>query len=122
MRIFKTKLFEKWARKESIKDEALRKAVTEIATGLCEASLGGHLYKKRVPLAGKGKRGGYRTILAFKHTSNSFFIYGFAKNSQSNICENEEKALKAYAKLLINYSDQEISDALASQALYEVKS
>jgi hypothetical protein len=66
MRIFTTKWFMQWAAKEGLTDEALRTAVAEMEQGLIDASLGGHVYKKRVGVQGRGKRGGVRTLLAFK--------------------------------------------------------
>jgi hypothetical protein len=41
----------------------LRVAVEETAAGLIDADLGGRVYKKRVPLPGRGKRGGARTLI-----------------------------------------------------------
>ena len=64
MRIFKDRLFNKWAYKEGVTDKVLRVAVTEMEEGLIDADLGGHVYKKRVALHGRGKRGGARTLLA----------------------------------------------------------
>lgn len=52
MRIFKNKVFNKWAAKEGLDDNALRSAVDEMARGLIDADLGGHVVKKRVALAG----------------------------------------------------------------------
>ena len=48
MRIFKNKLFDKWAHKEGITDKMLRVDVAEMEDGLIDADLGGHVYKKRV--------------------------------------------------------------------------
>ena len=53
-------------RKSGLSDDALSAAVSEMASGLVDADLGGYLVKKRVPLPGKGKRGGARTIVATK--------------------------------------------------------
>jgi hypothetical protein len=36
------------------------KAIAEMAAGLIDADLGGSVYKKRVPLPGRGKSGGAR--------------------------------------------------------------
>ena len=79
MRIFKTKLFHQWASKEGLNDAALCRAVDEIERGLIDANLGGRVFKKRVAIQGRGKSGGLRTLLAFKHEDKAFFIYGFAK-------------------------------------------
>lgn len=62
MRIFKNKWFERWARKEGVLDESLLNVAAEIFTGKVDADLGGYLFKKRLPLKGMGKSGGYRVI------------------------------------------------------------
>ncbi|STX52141.1 Uncharacterized protein conserved in bacteria [Legionella busanensis] len=62
--------------------------------GLFDANLGGNVYKKRIPLDNKGKRGGARTIVAFRFNNKAFFIYSFAKNKKANITDKELKALK----------------------------
>ena len=66
MRIFKNKAFTKWAEKEGLSDDALQIAVDEMERGLIDADLGGHVVKKRVAVGGRGKRGGVRTLLAYK--------------------------------------------------------
>ena len=77
MRIYKNKAFHKWATKEGLNNKALLEAVTEIEKGLIDANLGGHLYKQRVAVGGKGKSGGVRILLAYKPADKVFFIYGF---------------------------------------------
>jgi hypothetical protein len=57
MRIFKTRLFTKWSKKEKISDDLLRQSVYEMEQGLVDANLGGHVFKKRLPIKGQGKRG-----------------------------------------------------------------
>ncbi len=39
--------------------------VEEMVKGLIDADLGGHVYKKRIALPGKGKSGSVRTLLRF---------------------------------------------------------
>jgi hypothetical protein len=121
MRIFTTKWFTKWAAKEGLTDEALRTAVAEMEQGLIDASLGGHVYKKRVGVQGRGKRGGVRTLLAFKADDKAFFIYGFAKNQRDNIGNQELKALKRLAAELLAYRDQAMKKALKAGELREVE-
>jgi Uncharacterized protein conserved in bacteria len=41
--------------------------------------------KKRVPVAGRGKRGGARTIVATNFGDRWFFLFGFEKNERANI-------------------------------------
>ena len=85
MVIFKHRRFQQWAKTESLTDEALKKAIDEIESGLHDGSLGGSLYKKRVAMPNQGKRGSYRTLIAFQHGERAFFLYGFAKNVKANI-------------------------------------
>lgn len=66
MRIFKTKWFIRFARKQGIKDSKLIKAIEEIEEGLNNGDLGGGLMKKRVARTGEGKSGSYRTILVYR--------------------------------------------------------
>jgi hypothetical protein len=121
MRILKTKWFAHWAEKEGLSSQALSAAVVEMNQGLVDASLGGNVFKKRVAIGGRGKSGGVRTLLAFKLNDIAFFIYGFAKNQQSNITVKELKALKLLAAKLLSYGKHDIAKAISEHELYEVK-
>ena len=84
MMILKLKSLHRWARSEGISDASLKKAVSEIARGLVDADLGSGLFKKRVARQGEGKRGGFRTMLAFRRDDRSIFILGYPKNEKDN--------------------------------------
>lgn len=114
MRVFKGVDFNDWANDNQISDKSLIKALDEIAGGLVDANLGGGLLKKRVALDGRGKRGGARTILAFRIGERAFFIYAFAKNKKSDLTPKETKALKLLAKTYFALPDKEL-DALVRQ-------
>jgi hypothetical protein len=122
MRIFKNKVFNKWAAKEGLDDESLRTAVDEMEHGLIDADLGGQVVKKRVALAGRGKSGGARTLIAYQVGEKAFFVYGFAKNARANINAKELEALKAYAAVLLSYSEKDLDKAVKAGVLYEVES
>jgi hypothetical protein len=122
MRVFKNKVFSKWAAKEGLDDAALLAAVEEMECGLIDADLGGHVVKKRVAIGGRGKSGGARTLLAYKIGNKAFFVYGFAKNARANISAEELKALKHLAKELLGYSEKALAAAIKHGALIEVKS
>jgi len=77
--------------------------------------------KKRAAIQGQGKRGGLRTIIAFKVDDKSFFMFGFAKNQKDNIDKKELKALKLMAKDLLNYLDKQLKQAIKANELIEVK-
>lgn len=120
MRVFKTKTFIRWARREGVTDDLICKAVKEVETGLIDADLGSCLYKKRIGLKGQGKRGGARTLLANQIKNKIFFIYGFMKNEKENINQAELKALKLLAMNLLAYTDAELQEAINNGELKEV--
>lgn len=121
MRIFKAKPFSRWAEKEGLSDDDLLRAVREIRLGLIDADLGGHVIKQRVALPGRGKRGGVRTLVVYQAERRAFFVYGFAKNSRSNVRADELRALKRYALELLSYRESALSQALAAGVLIEVQ-
>lgn len=79
-RIFKTKTFDRWAKK-LLPEEVLCRAAREIEQGIYEADLGSGICKKRVAIAGKGKSGGTRTLVAKQHVSAIFFLIGREKSA-----------------------------------------
>ena len=121
MRIFKTKLFDRWARNEGLNDIILLGAVDEIALGLVDAKLGGFVLKKRIALPGKGKRGGTRTLLAYQRGNKAIFIYGFTKSERANINTKELTVLKLLAGELLGYSNQKLEKAIRANELIEIK-
>lgn len=55
IRIFRTKTFSRWMRKNNLSDDELRQAVTEMEAGLIDADLGGGVFKKRLATQTQGK-------------------------------------------------------------------
>jgi hypothetical protein len=65
-------------------------------------SLGGGLRKVRVPRAGGGKSGGYRTIHVFGGTHMPLFLLTvFAKNEKDNLSAKEQADLVETSKRII---------------------
>jgi hypothetical protein len=121
MKIFKHHIFQQWMHAEGLTDETLRKAINEIEKGLYETNLGSGLYKKRIAREGQGKRGSYRTLIAFKQAEKAFFIYGFAKNIRDNISTREKKLYRRLAKDLLSLNAGTLQKMLANHKLFEVK-
>lgn len=119
-RIFKTKSFARWMRKSSVSDAALVRAVDEMVAGLFDADLGGGIFKKRLPVAGKGKRGGARTILATNRADRWFFLFGFNKSERSNITQQELDIARTIAEVLLTSSDAYIQELPQSGQWLEV--
>lgn len=120
MKLYKLRLFAKWAKKEGISDLVLKQAIVEIEQGLYDASLGSMLFKKRISRKGQGRRGGFRTLLAFKRNDRVFFLYGFAKNVQENISSKDEESLKKLASHYLNVSQTIMDKALKLGELEEI--
>lgn len=107
-------------RKAGLPREALCRAVSEMEDGLIDAELGGGIVKKRVPLPGRGKSGGARTLLATNKGSLWFFVFGFEKNERANVSPRELEALKALAADLLKLSAAELDSLVGSEALKEI--
>lgn len=120
MAVYKTKWFDRWARKEGLADANLCAAVREMASGLIDADLGGGLVKKRVARPGQGKSGGFRTLVATNRGNRWAFVFGFPKNERSNIDKDEAEALKKLAAHLLSLTPQAVGKAQRAGELIEV--
>jgi hypothetical protein len=121
MQKLKTKEFEKWALTQQIPKNELGTALTEVVAGNFDASLGGHIYKKRIRFKGKGKSGSGRTIVCYKKGKIVIFIHGFAKNEKSNLTKKELIAFKAFSNILLAMTPEEIKTAIKDGIFIEVK-
>ena len=63
MRIFKSRWFQRFAKKEGIADAALQEAADRADKGQIDADLGGEVIKQRIARRGQGRSSGYRTII-----------------------------------------------------------
>lgn len=120
LRVFQTKWFAKFARREKIETARLQAAAERAEQGHIDADLGGQLIKQRVARRGEGRSGGYRTLIAFHAPSRSVFLYGFAKNEKENISDDELDDLKKLTRLLLSYDDGQLDQAMAAKELVEV--
>jgi hypothetical protein len=112
MRVFKTKWFTRFVRKEGLSNNKLAEAVREIENGLHNGDLGGDLIKKRIARAGEGKRGGYRTIIVYRKGKRAVFLYGFAKNEKDNLSPLELQELRKAAHAFLRLSEADIGTTL----------
>lgn len=119
-KVYKTKTFNRWMNKTDLTDQALLNAVDEMQRGLVDADLGNNLYKKRVALAGAGKRSGARTLVATQYEGNWFFLFGFAKNERDNISDQERKTLQLAGQRFLSASKEALSLAIKLGELFEV--
>jgi hypothetical protein len=101
-------------------DRTLCAAVVEIAAGLVDANLGGNVYKKRLPMPGRGKSGGARVLIATILAERWFFLFGFTKNERGTIDERELAALQMVAETLLEMDLGSIAKALQAGELTEI--
>ncbi|RZB31935.1 MAG: hypothetical protein SRB1_01554 [Desulfobacteraceae bacterium Eth-SRB1] len=122
MKKLMTKHFSKWASKQKISKDDLSLALTEVQDGNFEASLGGHIYKKRIKFKGQGKSGSGRTIICYKKGNRAIFIHGFAKNQKASLSKKELNIFKELSQILLNLSTKEVLIAINNGDIIEVKS
>jgi len=122
MRIFKSRWFQRFARKEGIADAVLRQAVARAEKGQIDADLGGGVIKQRIARPGQGKSKGYRTIVLFRRGARAFFVYGFSKSQRANIDNDEEGQFKEAAKLVLALTEMQLAERLKRGSFVEVKS
>ncbi len=121
MRIFKSRWFQRFVRKERISDAVLREAVARAEKGQIDAELGGEVIKQRIARPGQGKSKGYRTIIFFRRGVRAFFVYGFAKSQRANIDNDEQEQFKEAAKIVLALSEAQLAVQLKRGDFVEVK-
>ena len=121
LQVLATKSFSRWMRKNKVSQQNIAAAAAEMAEGLIDADLGGHVVKKRVALGGRGKRSGARTIVATNFGNKWIYIFGFEKSERGNIDASELKALQELAKTLLELTIDETSAAILHGELMEIK-
>lgn len=120
MRIFKNKVFTRFALKADIGNAALCEAIQDAERGLIAADLGSGLIKQRIARPDQGKSGGFRTLIVFRSGTAAFFVHGFAKNEKDNISKDELAALKKLAADILAYDDRALARVINSGTLVEV--
>ncbi len=120
MRVFKTKWFVRFARRERIEDRNLCAAIERAEQGIVDADLGGGVIKQRVARTGQGRSGGYRLLIAYHSGNRTIFLYGFAKNERDNIDNDELTTLKEIAAGWLEADSDHIEAAIKEGFLQEV--
>jgi hypothetical protein len=122
VRIFKSRWFQRFARKEGIADAALREAVARAEKGQIDADLGGEVIKQRIARPGQGRSRGCRTIILFRRGVKALFVYGFSKSQRANINDDEEQQFKEAAKIVLSLTENALAARLKEGDFVEAKS
>ena len=121
MRVFVTKRFGRFQRKEKISDVVLNEAIARAERGQIDATLGRHLIKQRIGRTGQGRSGGYRTVVAYRMGDRAVFLFGFAKNERDNIAPDELEDLRLVAQGWLEAPTGKIEASLKDGAIEELK-
>ena len=70
---------------------------------------------------GKGKSGGYRTLILFRQGDRAIFAFGFAKSNQDNISQADLAVLRQAAAEALEWSDDDMDRLLMTGALVEIE-
>jgi hypothetical protein len=92
VRIFKSRWFQRFARREEISDEALPRG--------------------RIARPGQGRSKGYRAIVFFRRGSRAYFMYGFAKSERANIDNDETVQFKEAARHVLGLTEKQLAELL----------
>jgi hypothetical protein len=121
VRIFKSRWFQRFARKEGIVDAALQEAADRADKGQIDADLGGEVIKQRIARRGQGRSSGYRTIILFRRGTKAFFVYGFPKSQRANIDADELKQFREAARYVLALTEKQLAELLKQGDFIEVK-
>lgn len=119
-RVLLVRGFARAARSVGLTPAAIAATAAEIEAGLIDARLGGVLIKKRIAIGGRGKRGGLRSVLAYRHGDRMVFLYLFAKNERETISQAEQAALAELGTVYLGLSDAALDGLVAQGVLTEV--
>jgi hypothetical protein len=103
VRIFKSRWFQRFARKEGIADAARE------------------VIKQRIARRGQGRSSGYRTIILFRRGTKAFFVYGFPKSLRANIDADELNQFREAAKHVLALTERQLAELLKRGDFIEVK-
>lgn len=119
-RVFKTKTFDRWAKK-LLSDDLLCAAARDIEQGRYEADLGGGVCKKRIAIPGQGKSGSTRTLVAKQHPGAIIFLVGREKNAPgADFPDALVEVVKVIASNLHRQSVEKLDEMKTSGELKEI--
>lgn len=110
-----TKEFARLARRSGLPDDGLLEAIERAEDGIIDADLGGGLIKQRVAQPGKGRSGGFRTIIAYHRGERAIFLHMFEKARQANLGRAELETLLKLAKMYDAIDDAQLDELVASR-------
>jgi hypothetical protein len=121
VKVFETKWFLRFARREGISRETLCDAVRRAERGQIDADLGGGIIKQRIARKGQGRSGGYRSLIVYRAEDRAIFVFGFAKSDRDDLEPDELKDSRKLAALMLAYDAEQLEQAVENGELWEVR-
>lgn len=116
-----TKEFARLARRSGLPDNGLLEAIDRAEDGIIDADLGSGLIKQRVARPGKGRSGGFRTILAYRRGKRAVFLHMFAKARQANLSPVELETYQDLAKALDLLGDAQLDELVQARGWRKIE-
>lgn len=79
------------------------------------------MIKQRVGRPGQGRRGGFRTLIAYQAGERALFLYGFAKNERDNIGDDDLRRLKRFAREALSWTANQVASLVVNGEWREVQ-
>ena len=76
---------------------------------------------ERAAGSGRGRSGGYRTLILDRQTHRAFFVCGFAKSQRANISGEEATAFKKAVRHGLELTDEQLSALIQTGQFSEVE-
>jgi hypothetical protein len=112
-RVFKTAWFAKVARKMSVRDDELCRAICEVMLGR-SVDLGGGVFKKRLD------KNRARSIIVAKSRRFWVYVYLFSKQDRANTSDRELKSFRELADVYARKTNADIAKELEIEELVEI--
>lgn len=121
MRVFKTKPFARFARKEKINDEWLCDVIKRVEDGKFDQGHKSDVLYLRVERQGQGTRRGYRTAVLFRKKDKAFFVGAYPRNERDGFSRVEKERFRQMAKDMLGWNDDKLQTAINNGEFIEVK-
>ena len=122
MRVFKSRWFQRFARKEGISDAVLLEAVARAETRPDRRGPRWRGYQTADCPAGSGEIERVSGHHLFRRGARAFLAYGFAIRQRANIDHDEEREFKEAAKHVLALTEKQLAELLKRGDFLEVKS
>ena len=91
-----------------------------VAGGLVDADLGGGLIEQRLPRPGQGRRGGFRSFMAYRDGERIVFLHVFAKSELDNVPPDVQAFWRKIADSLLVIDDAKLQSMLKFGEVQEI--